>query len=99
MEQNDALTYDIHSISKMFENFFSNLEKSLLINLKPPDKYNVKLVIRYYSSFTISDDFCLSNTSEEKALKIMINIESSKAAGVDFALQSLSLTRSLPKCL
>ena len=31
----------------------------------------------------ISDDFCLSNTSEEKVLKIMTNIESSKAAGVD----------------
>ena len=31
----------------------------------------------------ISDDFCLSNTSEEKFLKIMTNIESSKAAGVD----------------
>ena len=83
MEQNDAFTYDIRSISKMFEIFFSNLAKSLLVNLNPPDKYNVKSAIRYCSSFTISDDFCLSNTSEEKVLKIMINIESSKAAGVD----------------
>ena len=31
----------------------------------------------------ISNGFCLSNTSEEKALKIMTNIKSSKAAGVD----------------
>ena len=31
----------------------------------------------------ISDDFCLSNTSEEKVLKIMTNIEISKATGVD----------------
>ena len=31
----------------------------------------------------ISDDFCLNNTSEEKVLKIMTNIEISKAAGVD----------------
>ena len=31
----------------------------------------------------ISDDFCLSITSEEKFLKIMTNIEISKAAGVD----------------
>ena len=31
----------------------------------------------------ISDDVCLSNTSEEKVLKIMTNIEISKAAGVD----------------
>ena len=31
----------------------------------------------------ISNDFCLSNTSEEKVLKIMTNIEISKAVGVD----------------
>ena len=31
----------------------------------------------------ISDDFCLSKTCEEKVLKIMKNIESSKAASVD----------------
>ena len=31
----------------------------------------------------ILDDFCLNNISEEKVLKIMTNIESSKAAGVD----------------
>ena len=55
---------------------------SLLIKLlNPTDKYNLQSVIRYYSSFMISDDSCLSNTSE--VLKIMTNIESSKAAGVD----------------
>ena len=84
IEENDTLTYDTHSISKVFKIFFSNLAKSLLIKLpNSPDKYNLQSVIRYYSSFMISDDFCLSNTSEEKVLKIMTNIESSKAAGVD----------------
>ena len=84
IEENDALIYDTRSISKNFINFFSNLVKSLLIKLPyPPEKYNLQSVIRYYSIFTMSDDFCLSNTSEEKVLKIMTNIESSKAAGVD----------------
>ena len=69
---------------KIFKNFFSNLAKSLLSKLlNPPDKYNLQSVIRYYSSFMILDDFYLSNTSEEKVLKIMTNIESSEAAGVD----------------
>ena len=64
--------------------FFSNLAKSLLIKLpNHPDNYNLQSVIRYYSSFTISDYFCLINTSVEKVLKIMTIIESSKAAGVD----------------
>ena len=83
-EENDTLTYDTRSISKMFKNFFSNLAKSLLIKLpNPPDKYNLQSVIRYYSSFMISNDFCLSNISEEKVLKIVTNIEISEAAGVD----------------
>ena len=30
-----------------------------------------------------ADEFCLNNTCEEKILKIMTNIESSKAAGID----------------
>ena len=82
--ENDTLTYDTYSISKIFKNVFSNLAKSLLIKIpNPHDKYNLQSVIRYYSSFAISADFCLSNTSEEKDLKIMTNIESSKAAGVD----------------
>ena len=84
IEANDTLTYDTRSISKIFKNFFSNLAKSFLIKLpSPPDKYNLQSVIRYYSSFMISDDFCLSSTSEERVWKIMINIEISKAAGVD----------------
>ena len=84
IKENDTLTYDTRSISKIFKNLFSNLAKSLLIKLpNPPDKYNLQSVIRYYSSFTISNDFCLSNISEEKVLKIMTNIASSKAAGAD----------------
>ena len=84
IKENDTLTYDAHSISKIFKNIFSNLAKSLLIKLSnPPDKYNLQLLIRYYYSFTISNDFCFSNTCEEKFLKIMTNIESSKVAGVD----------------
>ena len=82
VKENDTLTYDTRAISKIFKDFFLNLAKSLLIKLRnPPDKYKWQSVSRYYSSFTISDDFCLS--TEEKVLKIMTNIESSKAAGAD----------------
>ena len=56
----------------------------LLIKLpNSPDKYNVQSIIRYYSSFTIVDQFCLSDTFKEKLLKIITNTESSKAPGVD----------------
>ena len=77
-----------HSISKILKNIFSNLARSQPIKLpNTPDKYNSQSVIRYYSNFirfySISDDFCLRSPSEEKVLKIMTNIESFKAAGID----------------
>ena len=59
-EEGNTLIYDTCSISKIFKNFFSNLEESLLIKLpKPPDKYNLKSAIQYYSSFAITAGFCL----------------------------------------
>ena len=52
-----------------------SVSEPLLIKLpNPPDIYTLKLVITYYSSFTILDDFCLNNISEEKILKMMTNI-------------------------
>ena len=84
IEEGNTLTHDTRSISKIFKNFFSNLAESLLIKLpKPPDKYNLKSVIQYYSSFAITTDFCLVGTTEKQVLKIMQDIKSSKAAGID----------------
>ena len=84
IQENDTLMYGTRSMSKILKSVLSNLATRLLIKLlNPPDKCNLQPVIRYYSSFTISDDFCLSSTSEENVLKIMTNIESSKSAGVD----------------
>ena len=58
--------------------------ESLLHKLpKPPDKYNLKSVIKYYSSFAITVDLCLVATTEKQVLRIMQNIKISKAAGVD----------------
>ena len=83
IDENYTLTYDTSSISKTFK-AFSNLAKSLLIKLSNhPDKYKLQSIFRYYSTFTISDDFYLRNTSEEKVLKVMTINKSSKAPGVD----------------
>ena len=48
----------------------------------PPDKYNLEYVINYFS-FTITDDFCLNKTSEDKVLKIIKKIDISKTASID----------------
>ena len=63
---------------KKFKNFFSNYVEFLLIKLlKPPDKYILKSVIQYYTSFAILTDFCLVSTTEKQVLKIMLDIKGS----------------------
>ena len=84
MEEGNTLTNDTCSISKILKNLFSNLAEPLLIKFpKPPDTYNFKSVIQYYSSFAITADFCLIGITEKKVLKIMQDFKSSKTTGVD----------------
>ena len=84
MEDNDILTHDTRTISKVFKNFLSSLAEFLLIKLpSPSDKYNLESVVNYYSSFTIADDFSLNKISENKVLKRILKIEMSKAVGID----------------
>ena len=72
MEDTETLTYDTQSMSTVFKNFFSNLVESLLSKLlNPPDKYKLKSDKNYYSSFIVTDDFYLNNTSEDKILQII----------------------------
>ena len=90
-EEGNTLTADMQLISKIFKNFYSNLAESLLIKLpKPLDKYNLKSVIQYYSSFAITTDFCLVGTTEKQILKIIEDIKSSQAAAVDKLLGRFS---------
>ena len=71
-------------MSKVFKDFFSNLAKSFLDKLPDPsNKYNLESVFLYYSNFAIPESFHIKSTSEEKVLKIMENIEISKASGID----------------
>ena len=70
--KDNTLIFDTRSISTVFKDFLSKLEESHLNKLpNPPDKYNLESFINHYSSFTITDDFCLNNTSENKFLKMI----------------------------
>ena len=69
IEERNTFIHDVQS-PKFLKNLFSNLADFLLVKPpNPPDKYNLQSVIRDFSNFTISDDFCLNNTSEEKPWK------------------------------
>ena len=46
------------------------------------DKYNLESVINY-NNFTITDDFCLNKTSEDKVLKIIKKIDIFKTVSTE----------------
>ena len=82
-EQGNNSRYPLN-FKKKFKNLFSNLLEPLLVILqKPCNKYNLKSVILYYSSFAITADFCLVGTVQKQVLKIMQDIKSSEPAGID----------------
>ena len=83
-DNNESLTYDIKTISKVFKNVFSNLAESFVAKLSDlSSNYNLEPVFLYYSNFAIPEVFHIKSTSEEKVFKIMENIEISKAASID----------------
>ena len=78
------MTHDTQSISGILKISFLNLAESFLTKLpNPPDNYNLQYVTNYYSSFIITNDFRLNNTSEDKVLKIIYKTEISKASNND----------------
>ena len=80
IEESNTLIHDTRSVSKVFKNVFSKLTEPLLIKLlKPPNKYKLKSVIQYYSSFVITVDFCLTfgltfDTTEHEILLQKLNV-------------------------
>ena len=72
------------TIAKVFKDFFSNSAKSLITKLpNAHNRYKIESFFQYYSKFIIEKPFHLNDTSEEEVLKIMQNINISKAACID----------------
>ena len=75
IDNNQLLTYDLKTMSKVFK-YFSNLPESFLAKQpKPSNKYNLGSVFLYHSNFAIPEVFHIKRTSEEKLLKIMEKLE------------------------
>ena len=66
---------------------FFNLAENLVIKLpNPSNKYGVLSVAQYYSHLGLTKTFDLLPTVTDYILKILRNIETSKAAGIDSLL-------------
>ena len=70
--------------SEVFQTFFTNMAKTLLQKLPPPpNKYGIDSVKKCYKNLNITTKFQLKPTAEDVVLKLLKNIDMSKAAGVD----------------
>ena len=81
IEENDTLTYDTRSISKIFKNFFSNLQKSLLIknvNKKSQfeqDGLKKRTFVMKISRIWICSQIYIENLAIEKTAAILNEIK------------------------
>ena len=79
-----VVKFDPKSISKVFETFFTNIEKKLLLKLPlPPKKYGIDAVKIFYKNLNITTKFQLKPSTKDISLKLFKSIDISKAAGVD----------------
>ena len=64
--------------------FFTNMAKTLLEKLPPPPKkYGIDSVKIFYKNLNITTQFQSKPTTEDIVLKLLKNIDISKAAGID----------------
>ena len=64
------------------------MEKALLQKVPPPPKiYGIDLVKHFYKDLSITTKFQLKPTTEDIVLKLLKNIDTSKAAGIDNLLR------------
>ena len=60
------------------------MAKTLLQKLQPPlNKYGIDSVKHFYKDLNITTKFQLKPTTEDTVLKLLKNIDISKAAGID----------------
>ena len=84
LKDGKVVKYDPKSILKVFQVFFTNMAKTLLQKLPlPPNKYGINSVKNFYKNLNITTKFQLKPTTEDIVLKLLKNIDISKAAGVD----------------
>ena len=83
--ENDKFTkFDVKDIAKDFSAYYSNLAENLVIQLpNPSNKYGMLSVAQYYSHLGLTKKFDLLTTEKDYILKILRDIDTSKAAGID----------------
>ena len=85
LEKNDILSFDAKSNAETFKGFYSNLASDLVKKLpRATNIFGIDSVKKYYEKYNLEGKhFSFSNTTEQTVLKLLNNINPSKAAGLD----------------
>ena len=84
LENNKSVNFDVKDIAKDFSAYFSNLAENLVRKLaNPSNKYGVLSVAQDYSHLGLTKTFELLPTEKYYILKILRDVDTSKAAGID----------------
>ena len=84
LENDKSANFDVKDIAKDFSVYSYNLAENLVSKLSnPSNKYGVLSVAQHYSHSGLIKKFDLLPTEKDDALKILRNIDTSKAAGID----------------
>ena len=84
LKNNNTVKHDVNSVLEGFKSYYSALVENLVKLLpKPPNKYSIKTVIKYYEHMIQGDYFNLASVSESSFLTILKATKVSKAAGQD----------------
>ena len=83
LENDKSTNFDVKNIAKDFSAYLSNLAENLVSKLSnPSNKYGVLSVAQYYSHLGLTKKLDLLLTEEDCVLKILRDIDTSKAAGI-----------------
>jgi len=83
-ETNKDVCFEPKSNAEIFMNFFSDLARNLLKKLPTaPKRYTFESLSNYYNGKIPDKTFCLKSVSEEEVVKILKNLDITKAAGID----------------
>ena len=84
LENDKCANFDVKDIVKYFSAYFSNLAEDLISSLPNPSyKYGVLSVAQYYSHLELTKKFDLLPIENNYVIKILRDIDSSKAVGID----------------
>ena len=82
LKDDKVAKYEPKTISEVFKMFFANITETLLEKLShPPNKHGIDPINQFYKDLNITTKSQLKPTM--KMLKILKNIETSKAAAID----------------